>query len=426
MDLEKSLLGLIVNDNSVFFKHQWNEELFFIHENKRIYKAIEKNIKSVGSCDLLMLTQTVENVSADIIASLTNSKLISANSIYHFGKLVDANNKRKLLKISEKITRSVSDISVNNEEIVQSIYDNLGSIGTTESVIHSVSDLLIDHVNLIEDRFQNRVEAGIKTGLKSVDDVYSGFKKQRLIYIGARPSQGKSALMLTMVNNICASGHSVGVISLESGREEILDRLIAQKTLITTTVIESGMYTDRHMRAIIDATGKIHDYKLYINDTPNMDIGEVLITVRRMVELHKCEIVFVDYIGLISGDNKLNKIERVGEISKSLKTAARLNNIPIVILSQITRDADAKHPQLRDFSDTSQIEKDADTAIAIYNKPDGEQQDFGGVIEQKEKNYICFLKNRDGRAGIDVEVYFNKKYVLFTDLEKKNVDINYS
>ena len=253
--------------------------------------------------------------------------------------------------------------------------------------------------------------SGIPCGFNRLDSMTSGFQKSELSIIGARPSMGKTAMALTMMENIAINQKiPCGFFSLEMSFEQIGQRLLSQVAHIPGHKIRSGMMKLEDLQKIYDAAGRIFESPLYIVDTPNMQLLDLRAMARRMVQSKGVQIIFIDYIGLISTQNSSAPVyEQISEISKSLKSLARELNIPVVCLCQVARDAEGSEPTLAQLRGSGSIEQDADVVMFIHrDRKKTDEEDQNPVMDAK----LIVAKQRNGPIG-DVNLLFLSSYTKF-------------
>jgi replicative DNA helicase len=273
--------------------------------------------------------------------------------------------------------------------------------------ITSIQETVNSTLDLIETRIKNGQKCiGIPSGINGIDRLISGFQPRRLYYIGARPSQGKTALLLNCVRN-CKE--ACGIISAESAKEELVMRLLASKSHIDSQRLVVGLVKEGEMKQLTEAASALYESNgIYIYDESNMSIDTVVMIARQMKRKFDIKILYVDYLQCLSPSKAMGKQEyreQVAYASKQLKQLARVLNIPVVVAAQLRRDAEGNRPMLSDFSDSTQIERDADVAIMIHNiYSNGNLEDTWLLVE----------KNRDGRTG-DIHVEFDQAHMSFYD-----------
>jgi replicative DNA helicase len=273
--------------------------------------------------------------------------------------------------------------------------------------IHDIQSTIHKTVDIIQQRKENNQKLiGITSGLRRLDEMTFGFQDRRLYYIGARPSQGKTALLLNFIENcnVCC-----GVISAESGKEELSTRLLAKGALIDSQRLTVGMLYEGEDDSLFKSAENLYEKSIFIYDEPNPSIDTVVSIAKQMKQRYDIKVLFVDYLQCLSTTSSLRSLpyhQQVAYASKQMKALARTLNIPVVVSAQLRRDAEGNRPQLNDLSDSTQIERDADVVVMIYNKYDKEQR--------LESTFLLVEKNRDGRCG-DIKVNFNQQYIQFTD-----------
>ncbi len=423
LEAESATLGALLLDWSamgdiVTFLHPYH---FYSQQNQIIFNTLISLFGQGITGDVLTLTTELNKNGelekaggAGYIASLTDEVPSSANIDYYAHIVLDRATRRSLIKISTEIKSTAYDESRESRAILEEAEKKifaLTDMGQTiqiydmHSVIQKTSDIIMKH-------YHNHGEfSGIPSGFSLLDSMTSGFQKSEMIIIGARPSMGKTALALCMMENIAVNqGIPCGFFSLEMSYEQIGQRLLSQVARIQGTKIRSGIMTMADLQKINDAAGRVYDAPLYICDTPNMQLLDLRAIARRMVQTKGVQIIFIDYIGLISTQNPNQQtFEQVAEISKSLKSLARELNIPIVALSQVSRDAEGNEPKLNQIRGSGAIEQDADVVMFIDRKR--EKQEDGNQMPVQDAKLII-AKQRNGPIG-DVPLIFLNAFTRF-------------
>jgi replicative DNA helicase len=274
-------------------------------------------------------------------------------------------------------------------------------------------ELIPDTFSIIEKHLHNQdAYTGIPSGFAALDTMTSGFQDSEMIIIGARPSMGKTALALSMIQHIAIQKNiPTGFFSLEMSYTQIGQRLVSQVARISGSKIRSGMLTQADFQRLQDAAGLCYDAPLCVADTPNMKMLDLRAMARKMKQQHQVKIIFIDYIGLITSENfssNTPRHEQVSEISRSLKSLARELNIPIVALCQVSRDSEGKEPTLANLRDSGSIEQDADVVMFIHRERKATDDDGNGAIDAK----ILLAKQRNGPIG-NVDLMFLPQYAKF-------------
>ena len=352
---------------------------------------------------------------AAYISTLTDVVPTSANVDYYAKIVLDQSTRRDLIKISSEIKADSFDETHDSrgilEEAEQKIF-KLTDINQSTQV-YAMKDVIPRTIELIDKRNKNKNDlSGIPSGLTELDTMTSGFQDSEMTIIGARPSMGKTALALSMMQYIAIDKQiPCGFFSLEMSAEQIGQRLLSQVARIPGTKLRSGMLTFADFKKLQDAAGECFPAPLYIVDTPNMKLLDLRAMARRMKVNQNVRIIFIDYIGLITSENAEAPVyEQQSEISKSLKSLARELKIPIVVLCQVARDAEGNEPNLSQLRGSGSIEQDADMVMFIHGerKKQKEGEEYDPVQDRK----LIIAKQRNGPIG-ELDVLFISSYTKF-------------
>ena len=392
---------------------------FYSLQNQVIYEAMVKLYsKSVTGDTISLINElTVENKieqagGAAYIASLTDTVPSAANIDYYAEMVLDRAARRDLISISSEFKAASFNLQKKSDTLLDEAEQKIFALAEKNETtsIYSAQDIMVKEIELIEARYKSKNQfTGVPTGFAKLDTYTSGFQNSELIIIGARPSIGKTALALSMIQNIaCEKRIATGFFSLEMPYESIGMRLLAQEARVPMHKIRNGMLKVDDVKKIQDAAGRWFEAPLYTVDTPNMKLLDIRAVARRLVKNQKVQIIFIDYIGLISlDDNKKEQWEQISEISKSLKALARELNIPIVALCQVSRDAEGNEPNLAQLRGSGSIEQDADVVMFLHRD---RIKDGDSIAAQDAK--IILAKQRNGATG-DIDIIFLPSYSKF-------------
>ena len=392
---------------------------FYSLQNQVIYEAMQKLFSKNATGDTISLINelTVENKleqagGAAYIASLTDTVPSSANIDYYAEMVLDRAARRDLIKLSSELKASSFNLQKKSDALLDDAEQQIFALAERNetTTVYSAKDIMFKEIELIEARYKSKNQfTGVPTGFAKLDTYTSGFQNSELIIIGARPSIGKTALALSMIQNIaCEKRIPCGFFSLEMPYESIGMRLLAQEARVPMQKIRSGMLKVDDVKKIQDAAGRWFEAPLYTVDTPNMKLIDLRAVARRMVKNNKVKIIFIDYIGLISTEDPTAPVfEQVSLISKSLKALARELQIPIVALCQVARDAEGQEPNLAQLRGSGSIEQDADVVMFLHRD---RIKDGDNVAAQDAK--IILAKQRNGACG-DIDIMFIPTFSKF-------------
>lgn len=390
---------------------------FYSLQNRTIYEAMLKLFSKNTTGDTISLINelTVENKlenagGAAYIASLTDTVPSAANIDYYADIVLDRAGRRDLINISSELKTLSFNLQKKSKALLDEAEQKIFALAQHNETtkILPAKDIMIKEIELIEARYKSKNQfTGIPTGFAQLDTMTSGFQNSELIIIGARPSIGKTALALSMIQNIACEKHiPCGFFSLEMPYESIGMRLLAQEARVPMHKIRSGMLKVDDVKKIQDAAGRWFEAPLYTVDTPNMQLIDLRAVARRMVKNNGVKIIFIDYIGLISTDDPTAPVyEQVSLISKSLKALARELQIPVVALCQVSRDAEGEAPNLAQLRGSGSIEQDADVVMFLHRNRLKEE-----VTAQDAQ--IILAKQRNGATG-DIDIIFLPTYSKF-------------
>jgi replicative DNA helicase len=230
---------------------------------------------------------------------------------------------------------------------------------------------------------------------------------------------GKTALALTMAAHMAVSERNgkrripVAFFTLEMPDMALMQRLISSEANIESNKIRAGLLKPADFHSLMEAAGRIYEAPLYIVDMPNMKLLDLRAQARRLRAQQKVEIIFIDYLTLISSDNyNLHRHEQIAEISRSLKSLARELAIPVVALSQVRRDAEGKRPNLSDIRESGSIEQDADVVMFLHRERETDKKAGDREKSDKANTELIIAKQRNGPVGI-VEIMFLPQFTKF-------------
>ena len=400
---------------------------FYRAAHARIFDAIIVLWEKNEAIDLITVTEALKSAGdleiaggAAYISSLTSSVPTSANVEYYAKIVHETSVRRRLLQVAQQIVADSFSETGESRELVEEAERKIFDLseGDHAGGYKQAKEIVKQTVEAIEKLYRTKEEyTGIPSGFPALDKLLSGFQDSEFIVIGARPSVGKTALALTMAANISIHRKiPVGFFTLEMSDMAIMQRLIASEARIGSQKIRTGMLRPADFKNLTDAAGMIYDAPLWISDTPGMRLLDLRAQARRMRSQLGVRIIFVDYISLINNEHAdLPRHEQIAEISRSLKALARELTIPIVALSQLTRDVEGKRPNLASIRESGSIEQDADVVMFLHRNR-GETSGDGDHADSVETELIV-AKQRNGPVGT-VPIAFVAKYTRFESLDE--------
>ncbi|MDR2795415.1 MAG: replicative DNA helicase [Spirochaetaceae bacterium] len=430
-DAERAALGaMLLDSEAVPAAQQYlRPEDFYSAANGRVYKAIRalyddggKKADIITVRDALQQAGDLEAAGGEAyIASLTNVVPTSANIEYYAQIVQDCALRRALIQAASKISAYSYDISEDSglllEKAQQLIFDLTDRKRTLN--FRSVHETVPEAIERIEKLYHSKSAfTGVPSGFEELDRMTSGFQNAEMIVIGARPSIGKTAFALNMAANIAVHNRRpAAFFTLEMTDVALATRLISSEAHVDSNSLKTGFVRQADFQRILDAAGRIYDAPLYTVDMPNMKLLDLRTQARRLRSMKQVEIIFIDYLGLISTeDARVPRFEQVSEISRSLKGLARELNIPIVALSQIGRPSEGSRPNLASLRDSGAVEQDADVVMFLHRERKQEYKPGEGQNESIETELII-AKQRNGPVGT-VTLGFRPKYTEFVNMAR--------
>jgi replicative DNA helicase len=419
-EAEIATLGAVLIDADALSSvvHLVRPEDFYKGAHQRIFEAILSLFDKGQSIDLITLAEELrargvleQCGGAAYVSRLTSAVPTSAN-VEYYARIVQASSiRRTLARVSQEIIAQAhdnsSEISVILEEAERKIFEisDRNQTGT----YYPAKEIVKQTFEAIERHYHSKTEyTGIPSGFKDLDQLTMGFQNSEFIVIGARPSVGKTAFALTIAANMSIRQKiPVGFFSLEMSSMAIMQRLLSMEARLDSQRMRTGMLSPADFSRITEACGRLYEAPLYISDSPDLKLLDLRAQARRMKSHQDVKVIFVDYITLISSENReLPRHEQIAEVSRSLKALARELNLPVIALSQVRRETEGKKPTLADLRESGSIEQDADVVIFIHT------EDLKAEVRE-----VAVAKQRNGPVG-DIALAFLAKYTKFEALER--------
>ncbi len=434
IEAEQSVLGALMMDKDAIFlvADVLLPRDFYKKAHSVIYDAALKLWERREPIDTLSVTSELKKSDvlkeiggAAYLAELVNSVPTSSH-VSHYAKIVrDKRILRDFINAGAQITEEAFAGENDVETIADAVEQLIFSIseGSTSKNFVPISEQLKDAYERIEllhkDGGANKLR-GVGTGFTGLDNLLSGFQKSDLIIVGARPSNGKTALVLDIARHAAVKNKEiVGIFSLEMSREQVTDRLIAAEAGVDLWKLRTGRLNDEaDFQMIQIALDRLNQNTLFVDDTPSPNIIQIRSMARRLqAEQKGLGLLVVDYLQLVQPrKNYESVVQQVTEISRGLKALARELNIPVVAVSQLSRAVDqreARVPRLSDLRESGSIEQDADIVILLNPKERGQETpsgDSGSIVE------VRVAKHRNGPLGV-VELFFDKQRASFRNID---------
>jgi replicative DNA helicase len=398
-DSEQALLSCLMQDINICDEiiPKLTDDHFFLGIHKAIFQAIKSLHEKGHGIDMVSVSEACKVAPAEVsqIASRVPS---TANATTYYNSVVEAWKRRKVIGLSAEIQEEAKEGDI--DEVIEKAENELGQIAEGNEEIYDLADLILEAEKINEMPYD--------TGLGKLP-------KQELIIIGGRPSQGKTALALSMMLKLIRDDVPCVFFSLEMGLRSLGHRILSMKSGIKHERIKYNDVLNVEEQELMNhIKGELRSSPLTILDRSNPTIHEIRSEVNKLHREGKCEIVFIDYLQYVKVTNKDSHVRGIGDITREAKRMAKELNIPVVLLSQLSRDSEKrmnKRPTLSDLRDSGEIEQDADIAMFIHRPY------YYDDTQDENRAELITAKNRNGATGIQ-EISFNADCVKFESLWK--------
>ena len=464
IEAEQQLLGGLLNNNDLYYslEDKVEPEHFYDPVHSRIFEIISTRIKdgklasAVTVNTFLTEDEGLKELGGSSYLAQLMAGSVASSAIKDYSKLVyDLAIRRELIILGQEISSRAQSIKVDEqpeEQIIlaeQNLY-KIGDSGKSETGFKSFLKALGEAVqvaNAAHHRDGNL--AGISTGFIDLDKKMGGLHSSDLIILAGRPSMGKTSLATNIAYNIAKSfkkndnadgttetvnGGIVGFYSLEMSAEQLAARILSETAEIPSEQIRRGDMTESEFRRFVEAAKSIESSPLFIDDTPALTIAQLASRARRLKRTHGLDALIIDYLQLVrAGSSRDNRVNEISEITQGLKAIAKELNIPVIALSQLSRQVenrDDKRPQLADLRESGSIEQDADVVLFVYReeyykereKPSDHDLEKMAIWQEEMDRLhgraeLILGKQRHGPIGT-VELSFEGKYTRFGNLVK--------
>ena len=407
LETEIMIASQLMRDPDLLYSFPIKKENIRNPEVREIIEAL-KDIQAEGlKYSRVEIYRKLPHIPKKRLREIAETTVYNANFFDHIEEIQEFIRLDKVEEIESIVSHSRLE-GLSSMEIIAKIEAYISSIDDDDSVIDVIGfvDVIGSAITDLSERAKNPGLRGESTGYKRLDDLFGGFVPSRLYYISARPSGGKTALMLNMFLHQMANNVSSGIISIESTISELGGRLLSIGGGLYADDVSTGDVSEKDINDLRENVKKFCNKFGPFYHNPHTSIEDIEVQASRMKAKHDIKIMFIDYTQLISTDPRLKRHEQVANVSRRLKAAALKNNIAIVALSQLKRDVDGRKAGLGDNAESSSFEKDADVMMAI----DSWTNDSG-----YEETAITVLKARDGSKG-ECKVIFQGPKLIFKEL----------
>jgi len=439
-EAEKGVLGSVLQDAAILdlcIENQLSSESFYVPANRIVYEALlemsekRRPIDVLTVADKLRETGRIEKIGGDLYV---HRLIDSTPTTAHAGFYIETVRQKHILRRIIGCARDAENDCYKTDE------DALSLLGRVEQSFFSITDVhrssiatwpeMLKSVMTQIDKMGHGGDATVMTGFSDIDRELTGLRPGNMIVLAARPSMGKTSLAINMAENM-AMGHlgdesepkPVGIFSLEMSREDLVMRMLCTQAEVSAHKIRGGYLrenSDGHRR-LVEAADRLTKAKIYLDDSAGMDVMELRARARRMKHKYDIRMFVIDYLQLLHSKEAARQGRQIetSAISGCLKGMAKELNVPVVVLSQLSRapDREDRDPRLADLRDSGAIEQDADVVLLLRRPCMMDKE-----IQDKRLAIVDIAKNRNGPVFSGIHLDFNAELTRFSDRKEIGVD----
>jgi replicative DNA helicase len=432
-EAEQAVLGAMLLDQDAALRavEMVDDTMFYREEHRRLFRAMRGLIERRSVIDPVTLNDELERRGElaqvggpEYAAELVDAAPTAANLEHHARILRDKAILRRLIEASTQTITEAYDGRSQAPELLDIAESRIFHISQQrlDQGFTRLKEMLWPAMERIEAlQRSGKTITGVPTGFVDLDGLTSGFQPSELIIVAARPSMGKTALVLNIAAHAATASPAVGVaiFSLEMSKDAVVQRLLTAEALVDSSRVRRSALRDADFTRLARAAGILQGCPMWIDDSPAITLLEMRSKARRLKAEHNIGLVVVDYLQLMrSPEHSENRVQEISDISRSLKGLARELQVPVVALSQLSRASEQRggerKPILSDLRDSGAIEQDADVVIFIHRAEyyDKEDESKRGMAE------IMLAKHRNGPTG-DVTLRFSREFTRFDNFSAR-------
>ena len=440
IEAEQSVLGAMLIEKEAIPKVMeiLRDTDFYREAHRVIFNAMLELYNKNEAVDMITVTEILkrDNKLEDVggiayVTSLANAVPTAANVTYHAGIIEEKSILRQLVSVSTQIASMGYEANDDVKNIIDSAESKILEISNRKKTADftPINEIVLDSFKSIEALMGNKNGlTGLPTGFEDLDNLTSGLHGSDFIILAARPSMGKTAFALNVVQNVAiraakkvgGAPKTVAFYSLEMSKEQLVQRMLCAEANIDSQRLRIGELRDEDWAMLINTADTLSSANIYIDDTAGITAMDMRSRARRLKAEHGLDLIVVDYLQLMQGSGKKNnsgdRQQEVSEISRSLKALARELDVPVIALSQLSRSVEArqvKRPMLSDLRESGSLEQDADIVAFLYR-----EDYYNPETENKNITELIIAKHRNGPVDT-VNLFFHKQYTKFVGLSKR-------
>ena len=400
-------------------------EDFFRPEHRQIFRAIVEASNRGVPVDVLLVQDELKRMKARVdfqyLMSLVDMEFTTARATAYAETIKEKARLRQIIEVSEIVMDEAGKDDADSATLkakLESLLFRVDDNGTAN--FEQLKDAQLTAYNRISELSQKKELTGVTTGLIDLDNITHGLQKTDLIYLAARPSMGKTALVLNIAYKAAKSGKVVALFSLEMSKMQLAMRSLSMASNVESDKLRTGNLTHSEAGRLIDEMDRASEIPLFLDDTSGLSVAALRAKAQRLKRDHGLDLIVIDYVQLMQGSrskaNDQNRVQEVSEISRNLKGLAKQLDVPVLALSQLSRAVELradKRPQLSDLRDSGSLEQDADIVMFLYRDEYYNRDE----CENRRIAELNIAKNRNG-ATTSIRLLFQNEIVRFDNLAR--------
>jgi replicative DNA helicase len=407
-----------------------NEEYFYIPAHQTIYTVLVELWNAGQAIDLITFTQTLRDRNlldavggAAFVTSLFTFVPTAANVEYYLEIVRDKYILRSIIAAATESVRRAYEEQDEVSNLLDEVEQKIFAVGEDrfKGQMLSMKDQVMEAIESIEKLYERKGGiTGISTGFIEFDRMTSGLHPAEMIVIAARPSMGKTALVMNIAENVAIQQKlPVGVFSLEMSSQQLIQRLLCSRARVNLQKVRDGFLAERDFPSLTAAASKLAEAKMFIDDSASLSILELRAKARRLKAQQDVQLIVIDYLQLLRSTSRRaqdNRQLEISEISAGLKSLAKELKIPVIVVAQLNRQPEARtggKPRLSDLRESGSIEQDADL-VGLLVRPEIYEEDEEARAEKSGEAELIIAKQRNGPVG-EIPLTFLKEFTRFED-----------
>ncbi len=429
MEAERSVLGALMLHSSAVadVSHVVKPEDFYHPPHQLIFRAIVETYDRASHTDVISVEEDldrkgelVEAGGRDALLDLAQSVVSAAAVSYHAEIVREKAIARRLLETCLDLSRRAYENSATPAELLDEAERRIFEIARVKTAADaaSISELIQQTFDKLE---KLRDRAGRITGVPSeyfdLDDMTSGFQPGELVILAARPSMGKTSFALNLTERASTRGYGVALFSLEMSSQQIIQNMLCARAQIDGQALRRGAITVDQLAHLQDMASALYEAPIFIDDTAGLTVSAVRAKCRRLKQKHDIKMVVIDYLQLLTTGGRVeSRQQEISTISRTLKAVARELEVPVIALSQLNRDVEARdnnRPRMSDLRESGAIEQDADVIMLLHR-----EEYFKPTEDNRGLAQVIIAKQRNGPTG-EVTLRFFRQFMRFENFQRR-------